>query len=109
MAREKRTSYCQYRRALITAFYSWQLDQFLNGFDSNRPTVILLPGGMGSELDLNNVSYPTSPNGMSETIWMDLEIFFGDALKLEIEQNLRDIHSFVVARTNVWVHKTTRG
>jgi pimeloyl-ACP methyl ester carboxylesterase len=90
-------SYDQYRRALITSFYSWQLDQFLNGFDSNCPTVILLPGGMGSELDRTMYPYPTSPNGMSETIWMDYEIIFGDALKLEIQQNARDIQSFVVA------------
>jgi hypothetical protein len=92
-------SYDQYRLAQITSFNLWQLSQFLNGFDSSKPTVILLPGGMGSQLDRTQNPYPDSPNGMDITIWVDLigMIFEQDALKLEIERNLHDKDSFVVA------------
>ena len=43
--------------------------------------------------------YPASPNGMYETIWVDPIgiIVRQDALKLEIERNLHDKDSFVVA------------
>jgi hypothetical protein len=91
-------SYSQYRLAQIQSFYWWQLSQFLNGFDGSKPTIILLPGGMGSELDRTARAYPANPNGMDETIWLDLGIIFlKDALKLEIEKNLKDKDSFVVA------------
>jgi pimeloyl-ACP methyl ester carboxylesterase len=102
-------TYEQYRFAEITAFYEGQLDQFLNGFDVRRPTVLLLPGGMGSQLERTAYPYPRNPNAINDTIWVDLGIIFNqDALKLEIETRVRDKDSYVVAADHAFKFMFTK-
>ena len=94
-------SYEDYRKQQIQAFLHLQLRRFLDGFNPHSPTVILLPGGMGSELARTrrpfNEAAPPNPNPIDDTIWMDIGVVFNsDALKLEIRNDLRDYKSFVV-------------
>ncbi len=91
--------YATYRIRLIEAFYRFQLKEFLKTFRPDQPTVILLPGGMGSQLDRSCDPFPKEPNTFDETVWIDAGILVstGDALKLEIDSAERDIGAFVIA------------
>jgi hypothetical protein len=42
--------YQQYRASLIKGYYDHQLEALMSRFDPDHKTVILLPGGMGSEV-----------------------------------------------------------
>ncbi|MCK1538681.1 MULTISPECIES: lysophospholipase [unclassified Bradyrhizobium] len=92
-------SYDQYRTALIEAFYQNQLETLMSDYRPDRPTVILLPGIMGSQLECTNKPYPASDAVISEIIWMDLGIAWPklDAKRLEIDLQKQDLDSFVVA------------
>ena len=90
-------AYDDYRAKLIEAYYINQLNEFFGGFDVKKPTVILLPGGMGSELTRTRGPFPQQPNLFNDTIWMDLSLLTGDAKKLQVQKNVRDLDSFVVA------------
>src|SRR5258705_8094104 len=92
-------NYDQYRKTLIADYYDYQLESLLvNGFNPNNPTVILLPGGMGSQLESTEKPYPESPNIISDVIWLDLGIATSlDALKMEVDDRGRDKNSYVVA------------
>jgi hypothetical protein len=64
----------------------------LNGlvakYDPNKPTVILLPGGMGSQLDRSNFAYTGDPISFADfsVVWIGLGVVLSqDALKLEID------------------------
>ena len=91
--------YAKYRIKLIEAFYRFQLKEFLKTFRPDQPTIILLPGGMGSQLDRTCDPFPKEPNTFDERVWADLGILVstGDALKLEIDSVERDIGAFVIA------------
>jgi PGAP1-like protein len=88
-------TYDEYRRALIDQYYDYQLESFINGFTPGKPNVILLPGGMGSQLERTSQPFPTSPNVINDVVWMDLGIVAGDALTLEIDNEGRDYKSHV--------------
>ena len=60
-------SYEQYRASLIQSYYDYQLETLMSDFDPRRPTVILLPGGMGSQLERTERAYPANPNLIMET------------------------------------------
>ena len=91
-------SYEQYRVSLIQGYYDNQLETLLSDFDPQRRTVILLPGGMGSQLMRSEDAYPASPNVISDVVWIDLGIALAnDALKLEVDAAGQDKDSFVVA------------
>ena len=91
--------YATYRIKLIEAFYRFQLKEFLKTYRPDRPTIILLPGGMGSQLDRTGDPFPREPNTFDETVWADFGILVstGDGLKLEIDSAERDIGAFVIA------------
>jgi hypothetical protein len=89
--------YAKYRITLIEAFYRFQLKEFLKTFRPNQPTIILLPGGMGSQLDRTWNPFPKEPNTFDETVWIDRHISDDDALKLEVDSAERDIGAFVIA------------
>ena len=80
-------SYDSYRRAKIEGYYDAQLETLVTSFDPQQPTVILLPGGMGSQLERTEHKVGTEPNVINDVIWLDLGILppKKDALKLEIE------------------------
>jgi hypothetical protein len=95
---EPKMPYDQYRLDLIRAFYRWQLDQFLHQFDIKKSTVILLPGGMGSDLARTEHAYPSSgPNPIDDTVWADWSLIFNSAaLKLEMDDKRRDKDQYVL-------------
>jgi len=92
-------SYEKYRKDLIQGYYDHQLETLMMGFDPARPTVILLPGGMGSQLERTERKYPASPNVINDVIWLDLGIAppKRDALKLEITGTGDDLDKYVIA------------
>src|SRR5438270_6430756 len=91
-------SYATYRKDLIQGYYDYQLETLMMGYQRGRHTVILLPGGMGSQLERSENPYPASPNVINDVVWMDLGILVNrDALKLEIDQQGKDINSHVIA------------
>lgn len=92
-------SYEKYRKDLIQGYYDHQLETLMMGFDPARPTVILLPGGMGSQLERSENKYPASPNVINDVIWMDAGILppRRDALKLETNPAGEDLDRYVIA------------
>jgi pimeloyl-ACP methyl ester carboxylesterase len=91
-------SYEQYRVSLIKSYYDNQLETLLSDFDPRRRTVILLPGGMGSQLMRTESAYPASPNVINDIVWIDLGIaLWDDALTLEIDAAGQDMDAHVIA------------
>jgi pimeloyl-ACP methyl ester carboxylesterase len=95
-------SYDSYRKAKIQGYYDYQLETLVSSFNPNRPTVILLPGGMGSQLERTEHPVGTEPNVINDVIWIDIGIFWPkkDAVKLQIQINggeERDKDSYVIA------------
>jgi hypothetical protein len=95
-------SYETYRKLKIEGYYEHQLQSLLSSFNPNNPTVILLPGGMGSQLERTEYPVGTEPNVINDIAWVDLGIFWPklDARSLEIEargREERDKDSHVVA------------
>ena len=95
-------SYDSYRKAKIQGYYDAQLETLVSGFDPRRPTVLLLPGGMGSQLERTEHPVGKEPNVINDVIWVDWGIFRPkkDAVKLEIQISggaERDRDSYVIA------------
>jgi len=91
--------YEQYRTSLIKGYYTHQLETLMSNFDPSRNTVILLPGGMGSQLERTEHPYPANPNVINDVIWLDWGIRRPkyDAYKMEIDDTGQDKDSFVIA------------
>jgi hypothetical protein len=91
--------YDKYRKELIEGYYDYQLESLMSRYDPEQPTVILLPGGMGSQLERTQDKYPASPNVINDVIWMDLGISppKRDARKLAITTSGEDLDKYVVA------------
>jgi pimeloyl-ACP methyl ester carboxylesterase len=91
--------YQQYRASLIKGYYDHQLEALMSRFDPDRKTVILLPGGMGSQLERTEHAYPATPNVINDVVWLDLGIAPPkyDARKMEIDDAGKDKEGFVVA------------
>jgi len=91
-------TYCQYREAMVAAYYSGQLTGLISRFDPTKETVFLLPGGMGSGLNRTDQKYPApSPNVFDYQVWVGPQtIFGGNAPYLQIDQNLADGQQYVV-------------
>ncbi|MDW4498816.1 hypothetical protein R5H30_12545 [Sulfitobacter sp. D35] len=76
------------------------IDAFFQTYDPDRPTIILLPGGLGSRLrqawiPFSGIAQP--PSAFRSTIWVDWGLFFGEALRLPIDVDLFDTgHRIVV-------------
>ena len=52
--------YEDYRTDLIELYYQNQLETLMSGYNPGQPTVILLPGIMGSQLMRTAKPYPAS-------------------------------------------------
>jgi pimeloyl-ACP methyl ester carboxylesterase len=96
---ETAVNYEQYRVSLIKKYYDYQLETLMSEFDPRRKTVILLPGGMGSQLERTESAYPASPNIINDVVWLDLGVAppIYDALKLEMDDAGQDKDAFVIA------------
>ena len=77
-----------------------RIEDFARRYRPGEPTVVLLPGGMGSQLDRSQRRYRGDddlPFERYDPIWMDLGILFGnDALMLEMQSSGHDVDDHVV-------------
>lgn len=77
-----------------------RIEDFARRYRPGRPTVVLLPGGMGSQLDRSIRPYRKAndkPFERYDPIWMDLGIVFGkDAVKLKIQDSGRDADDHII-------------
>ncbi|MGB9365525.1 MAG: hypothetical protein WCE79_05895 [Xanthobacteraceae bacterium] len=92
-------AYEDYRKDLIAGYYAHQLETLMSGYQPNRPTVILLPGGMGSQLERSESKFPASPNVINDVVWLDPGILWPkyDALKLKMTPQQEDLDKHVIA------------
>lgn len=76
------------------------VDEFAAKYRCGKPTIVLLPGGMGSHLDRSTKKYVNDnsiPFKAYDPVWMDLGILFGsDVTSLEIDGNGRDAGSHII-------------
>ena len=79
------------------------IDAFAKSYRIDKPTIVLLPGGMGSHLDRSTrpfVNDQSIPFPMYDPVWMDLEMIFGRDLELlRIEENGHDAGNHMVIPT----------
>ena len=77
-----------------------RIEAFARRYQPGLPTIIVLPGGMGSQLDRSNRRYTWDadlPFERYDPIWMDLGILFdNDALLLEIQGSGKDVGDHVI-------------
>lgn len=87
------------RTNAIRRAYAGHIKSFVERYIRGRKTVVLLPGGMGSQLDFSPRPYDGVPMSFAdyETSWMDIGVVFDrDALKLEIDDQGRDKDGHIV-------------
>lgn len=87
-------SYRLWRTLAIRAGYGKTVQEFVRRYRRDRPTIVLLPGGMGSQLDRSRERYTgqSAPPQFYKTAWADSGfIFKRDALNLEIDEQGRDL------------------
>ena len=92
--RGKPMSYATARRFEIRDALSRRIDTFARGYIPGSETIMLLPGGMGSQLDRSTKAYKDDdsiPFKTYDPIWVDMGLIFSkDALKLKIKQDGSD-------------------
>ena len=91
-------SYQSFRTKNLTAALDAQIGAILNRFKPGEPTVVMLPGGMGSELKITDRAYRNKDSieiHRADAIWIDLGIADDDAKALTISAN-RDHKNKVV-------------
>jgi pimeloyl-ACP methyl ester carboxylesterase len=82
------------RKKEIGRTHECLIDEFARTYKLNRPTVLLIPGGMGSQIDRSKKPYQGAASlpFRYDPIWMDKGIVFDrEALQLEILPNNEDI------------------
>lgn len=76
------------------------IKRFAQGYRCGQPTILLLPGGMGSHLDRSTVPFKNAqsiPFAFYDPVWIDLELIFGrDADLIEIQKNGHDQGEHVI-------------
>jgi hypothetical protein len=79
------------------------IDIFARTYRCGQPTIVLLPGGMGSHLDRSTrpfVNDQSIPFPMYDPVWMDVEMIFGRDLELlRMEANGHDAGNHIIIPT----------
>ena len=79
------------------------IDLFARTYRCGQPTIVLLPGGMGSHLDRSTrpfVNDQSIPFPMYDPVWMDVEMIFGRDLELlRMEANGHDASEHIIIPT----------
>ena len=87
------------RRLEIRDSHSRAVEEFARTYKKARPTIVFLPGGMGSQIDRTGKPYrgaASLPFKNYDPIWIDLGIIFdNEALQLEIKPNGHDIGNHI--------------
>ena len=87
------------RANAIRRAYAGHIKSFVERYIRGRKTVVLLPGGMGSQLDFSPSPFEGVPMSFADyqTAWMDIGVIFDrDVLKLEIDDQGRDKDGHIV-------------
>jgi len=91
-------NYEEWRVAAVKGVYTRTINDLVKRYQKNEPTIVLLPGGMGSQLLQSDERY----HGQSEVpiprdpIWIDKGIAVGEALELEIDDQGRDLEQHAI-------------
>ena len=92
-------SYSVWRRRAILNTYNARIREFVGRYKYGRPTVVLLPGGMGSQLNRSMEEYQScyaQPTDY-DPVWIDRGTYYaGQVRSLQIETDGRDYLSHVV-------------
>jgi len=81
------------------------IGRFINRYLANtthgvRQTIILFPGGLGSQLVRADAPYPGDASGQVynySTVWLDCSILSGAALELEMQNDADTENKFIIA------------
>ena len=87
-------SYDSARKGEIHHAHDRHIEEFARGYKKNRPTVLFIPGGMGSQIDRSDKPYAgeASLPFQYDPIWVDPGLVFDkEALQLEIESSTHDL------------------
>lgn len=93
-------NYDRARALTLRAVYNRLVDELVRGYQPGKKTVILLPGGMGSQLDRSIKKYhdgSSLPFLEFDPIWIDLGLIFDrDGLELGISKQSEDFRRHIV-------------
>jgi pimeloyl-ACP methyl ester carboxylesterase len=93
-------SYESARRNSIRDALHWRVEDYATRYRNGAPTVVVLPGGLGSQLDRSKRRYSgnqSAPFERYDPVWMDIGVVFGDdARELEIADDGHDIGNHVI-------------
>jgi len=93
-------SYSTSRKSEIKHEYLRNIKRFASVYDRTKETVVLLPGGMGSQLERSKKRYQNDaslPFRTYNPVWMDLGLLFSnDTLKLEMQASKRDKGNHII-------------
>ena len=95
-------SYDSARKRKIEDVLRLRIDLLVESYQENRPIIVLLPGGTGSQLDRSERSYDSGSDSVAakfSTVWIDEGVLFGDLLTLGIDAHGHDMSDHVVVAT----------
>src|SRR5437867_4546022 len=87
------------RNQAVRDSYAKNVQDFLDHYRAGAPTVVMLPGGMGSQLDRSPEAYHGQAISFLNytPVWLSPGVLFrGDALTLEMDENRHDIRDFII-------------
>ena len=80
----------QVRNTLQERLHRTRIHTFIENFDRTKPSLVILPGGMGSRLYRTRLSLAVDDSPEADELcaaWMGLDTFLGGALNLKMEQH----------------------
>lgn len=93
-------SYDSTRRRIIHDIHQARIAEYAKRYRPGFPTIVLLPGGMGSQLDRSPQRYTVDgsvPGTDFTPVWLDLGVFFGnDAELVEIQSSDKDFDDHII-------------
>ena len=87
------------RNLAVADAYKSVRDTLLAGYKPGAPLVVLLPGGMGSQLDRSPTAFADDPIVFDgwEVAWLSLDLLFRrSGLTLEIQPQGQDLQQFII-------------
>lgn len=93
-------SYDSTRRRIIHDIHQARITEYAKRYRPGFPTIVLLPGGMGSQLDRSPQPFTgdgSVPGIGFQNVWLDLGVFFGrDAELVEIQSTDLDLDNHII-------------
>jgi len=93
-------SYDSTRRRIIHDIHQARITEYAKRYRPGFPTIVLLPGGMGSQLDRSPQPYTVDgsvPGTGFTPVWLDLGVFIGnDAELVQIEPTDFDLKKHII-------------